>query len=73
MWETRSIPTEMGWTIIVLIPKGRADTRGIRFIEVVWKLVEAVTDMTIKAAAKFHDMFHGFLDGNRDGDGDIGA
>ena len=38
MWETGSIPAELGWTLLVLIPKVNADTEGIELIEVVWKL-----------------------------------
>ena len=39
---------EWGWTMLVLIPKGNANTRGIRLLEVVWKMVKAVIDTWIK-------------------------
>ena len=35
---------ELGWNVMVLIPKGNADTRGIRVLNVGWKVVEAVID-----------------------------
>ena len=63
MWETRSILTEMGWTVIVLIPKERKDTRGIGSQELVWELLEAVIGTKIKAELKFHDILHGFWAG----------
>ena len=54
---------ELGWNDMVLIPKGRADTWGIRMLEVVWKLVEAVIDTRIKPVVQFHDVFHRFSAG----------
>ena len=48
MWENGSIPTELGWTVLVLIPKNNPDTWGIGLLEVVWKVVEAVIDTRIK-------------------------
>ena len=44
----------------MLIPKGRADTRGIGLVEIVWNLVEAVSYTIIKAAVEFHDVLHEF-------------
>ena len=32
MWETASILTELGWTELLMIPKGNVDTWGIRLI-----------------------------------------
>ena len=34
MWETGSIPTELVWTVLVLISKVDVDTRGIGLLEV---------------------------------------
>ena len=63
MWETGSIPTELWWNILVLIPKLTADTWGIRLLEVVYKLVEAVINTIIKSALDFHDFLNGFREG----------
>ena len=60
MGENGSIPMELGWTVLVLIPKGNADTRGIRLLGVIWKVVEAVIDTRIKTVAKFYDVLHEF-------------
>ena len=44
MWENEFIPTELGWTMLVIIQKSNVDTQRIRLLEVVWKLVEAVLE-----------------------------
>ena len=33
------IPQKLGWTILVFIPKGNTDTRGIDTFETLWKVV----------------------------------
>ena len=53
MWENGSIPTELGCTVLVMIPKGNTDTRGIGLLGVVWKVVEAVIDTRIKTGVQF--------------------
>ena len=37
MWEHITIPTYLGWKILILIPAGNVDTRKIRLLEVFWK------------------------------------
>ena len=49
--------------MLVLIPKGNADTREIRLLEVVWKVAEVVINTWIKSAAEFHDVLNGFRAG----------
>ena len=44
----------------MLTPKGKVDTRSIRLLEVIWKLVEEVINTTIKAGVEFHYTLHGF-------------
>ena len=39
MWDTSYIPTELVWTVLLLIPMVNSDTWGIGLIEVVWKVV----------------------------------
>ena len=60
MWDNRPIQTKLGRTVLVLIPKANADNGGIRMLEIVWKVVEAVIDTQIKAVVQFHDVLHGF-------------
>ena len=42
MWHQGEIPTELVWTILVLIPKGNTDLRGIILLETLWKVKEVV-------------------------------
>ena len=63
MWDTGSILTELGWSVLLLIPKGNGDTRGVGLLDVVWKVVEAVIDTHIKTVVKFHGFLHGFCAG----------
>ena len=53
--------------MLVLIPKGKADTLGIRILEVVWKVVEAVIDTHIKSVVQFHNVLHRFHAGRGTG------
>ena len=63
MWETGSILTELGCIMLVMIPKGNLDTRGIGLLEVVWKVAETVFDTRIKSVVQFHNVLHGFCAG----------
>jgi hypothetical protein len=42
IFETGMIPTEMTWSILVLIPKASGGTRGIGLLEVMWKVCSAI-------------------------------
>ena len=44
MWRTGEIPQELGWTVLVLIPKGTTYTRDIGLLETLWKVAEALID-----------------------------
>ena len=62
MWNTGEIPTELTWTILVLIPKGDgSQTRGIGLNETLWKILEAIIDTRVKSVVVFHDILHGFI------------
>ena len=63
MGETGFIPTELGWNVMVLIPKLNADTRKVGLQEVVWKVVEVVIHTQIISVLQFHDILHGFCAG----------
>ena len=60
IWDTGELPTELTWSIQVLLPKPNGGTRGIGLLEVVWKLMEAIIDTRVKKAVTFHDCLHGF-------------
>ena len=44
MWRTGEITQDLGWTVLVLIPKGTNVTRGIGLLETLWKVVEVLID-----------------------------
>jgi hypothetical protein len=66
IWEHGSIPQQMTWMVIVLLPKGGGDYRGIGLLEPVWKVVEVLMDKRF-LAIEFHDCLHGFLAGRGTG------
>jgi hypothetical protein len=53
-------PTEMLWSVLVLIPKGSGGFRGIGLLEVAWKVVSAIINARLKAEIEFHDSLHVF-------------
>ena len=63
MWRTGDIPQDLGWEILVLIPKGTTDTRGIGLLETLWKVMEALIDTRLYASLQTHDFLHGFRAG----------
>jgi hypothetical protein len=42
VWERGSVPTQMTWMIIVLLPKGGGNYCGIGLLDPIWKVVEKV-------------------------------
>ena len=66
IWDTGCVPQQMLWTIIVLLPKGEGDHRGIWLMDPVWKVIEVVMDNRLKVL-DYHDCLHGFLVGHDTG------
>ena len=60
MWENSTLLTELTWTLLVLLPKVKANTEGIGLLEVLWKVVKAITNTWVNTDVKFHDILHGF-------------
>ena len=44
----------MGWKILILVPKGNADTQGIGLLDALYKVTKAIIDTCIKKAVTFH-------------------
>ncbi len=40
IWSQGQIPKQLTWVIVVLLPKGVGDYRGIGLLELLWKVVE---------------------------------
>ena len=62
VWETGTIPQQLGWIIVVLIPKDGGDYRGIGLLELIWKIIEQVMDRRLNAIP-IHESLHGCRDG----------
>jgi hypothetical protein len=62
IWEHGSIPKQMRWEIIILLPKGGGDYCGIRLLEPFWKVLEKIMVAPL-ALIKFHDGLHDGLPG----------
>ena len=60
MWFMGEIPQELGWTVLVLIPKGATYTIGIVLLDTLWKVVEALVDTRLRASLQMHDILHMF-------------
>ncbi len=72
VWEQGSIPEQMKWEIIVLLPKGGGDYRGIGLLEPFWKVVEKIMVARL-LSVEFHDSLHGRLLGRGTGNATIEA
>ncbi len=72
VWGQGSIPEQMRWEIIVLLPKGGGDYPGIGHLEPFWKVVAKIMVARL-ASIKFHDGLHGGLPGRGMGTATIEA
>jgi hypothetical protein len=63
VWESGETPTQMTWMIVVLLPKGGGDYRGI---DPIWKVVEKVMVARL-SVIKLHDCLHSGLPGRGTG------
>ena len=59
VWNNGEISEDLGWTILVLIPKGNSDTRGISLEELLWKVVEAIIGTHLRTSVSPHDNIYG--------------
>ena len=64
VWTTCTIPRQLLWIIVVLIPKGGRDFRGIRLLEPIWKVLEWIMDLRLDVI-DLHDTLHGFCANRR--------
>ena len=72
IWERGEIPRQLLWVIVVLLPKGGGDYRGIGLLEPIWKLIEAIMDRRLNVI-EFHDCLHGYLPKRGTGTGTMEA
>ncbi len=60
VWQSGSIPTQMTWMIIVLLPKGGGNYLGIGLLDPIWKVIEKVIVARL-SVIKLHDCLHSGL------------
>jgi hypothetical protein len=65
-WAHGTIPHQLLWIIVVLIPKGGGDYRGIGQLEPVWKCTKRVIDHRLEAI-NLHDSLLGCRNNRRTG------
>ena len=54
------MPTQMNWMVIVLLPKGRGDYRGLGLLNPMWKVVEKLM-VAQMSCLELHYCLHGGL------------
>jgi hypothetical protein len=62
VWATGTIPQQMSWVVMVLIPKGGGEYRGIGLLEPIWKVLERAMDIRLENII-LYDSLHGCLAG----------
>ena len=66
VWEQGTIPTQLGWVITVLIPKGGGDYCGIGLLELIRKVIKRVMNHRLKVVS-LHDSPYGCRSGQGTG------
>jgi hypothetical protein len=59
-FETRELPMELPWSVLVLIPKGSGGCRWIDLLEICWKVISKIMDFWMEQGIDFDDSIHGF-------------
>jgi hypothetical protein len=66
IWMQGKIPQQLTWVIVVLLPKGGGDYRGIGLLDLLWKMVECIMDRQLNALP-LHEAMHGCWNGRGTG------
>ena len=72
IWDHGDISPQLLWVIVVLIPKGGGDYRGIGLLEPMWKVCKCVMDKCLNVF-DLHKSLHGCRAGRRTGTAGIEA
>ena len=62
IWDTGTVPRQMLWVTVVLLPKGGGNFQGISLLEPFWNDIEIAVDAQL-SVVQFHDNLHGFVVG----------
>jgi hypothetical protein len=57
-WIHDKIPRQLLWIIVVLIPKGGGDYRGIGLLEPIWKVIKQIINHRLDTF-DLHNILHG--------------
>ncbi len=60
IWDWGEIPEQMSWMVVMLLPKGGGDFRGIGLLDPFWKVVEKIMVCQL-GSIEFHPCLHGGL------------
>ena len=60
MFSTGSVPSQLCWETMVLIPKEGGAMRGIGLLEILWKVVSSIINHRLTNHITFHHSLHGF-------------
>jgi hypothetical protein len=58
--ESGTMPSQMSWMVIVLLPKGGGDYCGIGLLDPMWKIMEKIM-VAQMSYLQLHDCLHGGL------------
>ena len=68
-----TLPTKCMWNMVVLLPKGGGEYRGVGLIEVLQKTVPVVINRHIEANITYHGVLHRFWEGRGAGTASLEA
>ena len=54
------LPSELTWTTMILLLKGRGGYRGVGLVEVIWKMITTIINTRLGVAISLHDAMYGF-------------
>ena len=63
MFRYGTVPEEIAWVKMVLVLKGKREYRGLRIVEVLWKVCSVVVNCRLKRSVVLHDALCGFREG----------
>ena len=66
-FRERELAEETTWQVVVLIPNGGKDYRGIGLVEVMWKVVAVILNRRFTSSITYHDALHSFRAGHGTG------
>ena len=68
-----TLPEELAWATMVIIPKGMGGCWGIGIVEVAWKVCATVVNCRLVRGLVLHEALHGFRSGRETGTATLDA